>query len=487
MNLSQLRFSDNLDENIETMKRIFQGDNTFICRIVRGQGEPALRCALFFFDGMVESESINTAIVRPVTRWAGGPLPIDELIERVIQIDDCPVDPGVEKLFRAFLYGDTVIFVDGDSRPAVVNTKGFPKRSTEEPDNEKVLRGPREGFTEAFMGNLALIRRRLRTPDLKFTFLQLGTVSHTTAVLCYLDGIADKKVLDELRRRLEHIELDGILDANYLAELIRDNRYSPFPTVGMTERPDITAAKLLEGRVALIVDGTPVALTLPQILHETFQTNDDYYISYLYMNLSRLLRVFGFFLTVTLPGAYLALVTYHPEMIPTRLLYSISAARQDIPFSTLTEAVGTILVFEILKEAGTRTPDTVGQALSIVGGLVLGQAAVEARLVSAPMVIIVAFSGVTALIVPKLRTAALLLRFFLLGCAAVFGIYGLLFGWLLILIHLCSVQSMGIPYLTNLLAREKHSGRDVFLRFPWFAMKPAHRFLAGKNRRGGTS
>ena len=255
----------------------------------------------------------------------------------------------------------------------------------------------------------------------------------------------------------------------------------------MTERPDITAAKLLEGRVALIVDGTPVALTLPQILHETFQTNDDYYISYLYMNLSRLLRVFGFFLTVTLPGAYLALVTYHPEMIPTRLLYSISAARQDIPFSTLTEAIGTILVFEILKEAGTRTPDTVGQALSIVGGLVLGQAAVEARLVSAPMVIIVAFSGITALIVPKLRTAALLLRFFLLACAAVFGIYGLLFGWLFILIHLCAVQSMGIPYLTNLLAREKHSGRDVLLRFPWFAMKPAHRFLAGKNRRGGTS
>jgi spore germination protein KA len=236
--------------------------------------------------------------------------------------------------------------------------------------------------------------------------------------------------------------------------------------------------------VALVVDGTPVVLTLPQILHETFQTNDDYYVSYWYMNLSRLLRVFGFFLTITLPGLYLALLVYHPEMIPTRLLYSISAARQDIPFSTLTEAVGTILVFEILKEAGTRTPDTVGQALSIVGGLVLGQAAVEARLVSAPIVIVVAFSGVTAMIVPKLRTPALLLRFFLLGCAAVLGIYGILFGWALIAAHLCRLQSMGIPYLTNLIAGEKHSRRDVLLRFPWFAMKPSHRFLAGW-RHGG--
>ena len=487
MDLSDLAFSRNLDENIAKMKQLFEGDNTFICRVVRGQGEPALRCALFFFDGMVTSDSINEALVRPLSRWAGGPLPIAELVERVIQIDDCPVDPGMDKLFAAFLYGDTIVLTDGDDRPAVVNTKGFDKRSPEEPDNEKILRGPREGFTEAFMSNLALIRRRLRTPNLKFTFLELGSVSHTTAVLCYLDGIADTRVLSELQRRLQTIPLDAILDTNYLAECIRDNRFSPFPTVGMTERPDIVAAKLLEGRVALVVDGTPVVLTLPQILHETFQTNDDYYISYLYMNLSRLLRVFGFFLTVTLPGLYLAMVVYHPEMIPTRLMYSIAAARQDIPFSTLTEAIGTILVFEILKEAGTRTPNTIGQALSIVGGLVLGQAAVDARLISAPMVIVVAFSGVTAMIVPKLRTPSLLLRFFLLGCAAVFGLYGILLGWALIAAHLCRLQSMGIPYLTNLLAREKHSGRDVLLRFPWFAMKPSRRFLAGRHSKGGNA
>lgn len=479
MDVSQLKFTADLDENIAMMKRIFEGDNTFIVREVQGQGGPRLRCALFFFDGMVESSAINLSLVRPITAWDGGPVSIDQLVHSVIQIDDCPLDPGMDKVFSAFLYGDTVVLVDGDPRPAVVNTKGFAKRSPEEPDNEKVLRGPREGFTEAFMGNLALIRRRLRTPDLKFTFLQVGTVAQTNVVLCYLDGIADQSVLNELRRRVEEVSLDAILDANYLAECIRDDRFSPFPTVGMTERPDIVAAKLLEGRVALVVDGTPVVLTLPQILQETFQTNDDYYVSYLYMNLSRLLRIFGFFLTVTLPGIYLAMVVYHPEMIPTQLLYSIAASRAGIPFSTLTEAIGTILIFEILKEAGTRTPNTIGQALSIVGGLVLGQSAVEARLVSAPMVIIVAFSGVTAMIVPKLRTPALLLRFFLLGTAAVFGIYGIILGWALIIAHLCRLQSMGVAYLTNLLASEKHGGRDVLLRFPWFAMKPSHRFLAG--------
>lgn len=481
MNLSAFRFTTNLDDNIKQMKEQFSHDNTFICRMVQGRGSPALRAALFFFDGMVESSNINESIIKPISLWEGAPLPMESVIDEVLHIDDCPFDPPVDKLVSAFLYGDTMILVDGDSRPAVVNTKGFAKRGPDEPDNEKVLRGPREGFTEAFMGNLALIRRRLRTPDLCFEFSQVGSVSHTTVSICYINGIADQTVLQAVKQRLKQIELDAVLDANYLSELMRDDRFSPFPTTGFTERPDIVAAKLLEGRIAIVVDGTPVVLTVPHILQETFQANDDYYISYLYTNLTRWLRVLGFVLTITLPAIYVALLTWHQEMIPTRLLFSIAASRQGVPFTTFTEAVGILIIFEILKEAGTRTPETIGQALSIVGGLVLGQAAVEARFASAPMVIVIAFSGVTALIVPKLRTATLLLRFFLLICAAILGLYGVLLGLACILAHVCRLTSFGIPYLTNILAGEKHNGQDVLFRFPWFAMKPDKRFLAGWN------
>lgn len=481
MNLSAFQFTTNLDDNIKRMKEQFAHDNTFICRMVQGRGSPALRAALFFFDGMVESSNINESIIKPISLWEGAPLPMDTVIDEVLHIDDCPFDPPVDKLVSAFLYGDTIVLVDGDSRPAVVNTKGFAKRGPDEPDNEKVLRGPREGFTEAFMGNLALIRRRLRTPDLCFEFSQVGSVSHTTVSVCYINGIADQTVLQAVKQRLKQIELDAVLDANYLSELMRDDRFSPFPTTGFTERPDIVAAKLLEGRIAIVVDGTPVVLTVPHILQETFQANDDYYISYLYTNLTRWLRVLGFLLTITLPAIYVALLTWHQEMIPTRLLFSIAASRQGVPFTTFTEAVGILIIFEILKEAGTRTPDTIGQALSIVGGLVLGQAAVDARFASAPMVIVIAFSGVTALIVPKLRTATLLLRFFLLICAAILGLYGILLGLALILAHVCRLTSFGIPYLTNILAAEKHNGQDVLFRFPWFAMKPDRRFLAGWN------
>lgn len=482
MNRSELYFTTDLDANIARMKAFFQHDNTFICRVVRGRGSPGLRVALFFFDGMVNSRTINESLVRPVSLSRCDSMPMDALVREVLHINDCPLDPGMDKLLAAFLYGDTIVLTDGDSRPAVVNTKGFDKRGTQEPDNEKVLRGPREGFTEAFMGNLALIRRRLRTPYLRFEFLQVGSVSNTTVSVCYIDGIADQTVLADVKRRVQAIDLDAVLDANYLCEIIRDDRASPFPTAGFTERPDIVAAKLLEGRIALVVDGTPVVLTVPHILQETFQANDDYYISYLYTNLTRWLRVFGFALTLLLPAVYVALLTWHQEMIPTRLLFSIAASRQGVPFSTFAEAVGTLLVFEILKEAGTRTPDTIGQALSIVGGLVLGQAAVEARFVSAPMVIVIAFSGVTALIVPKLRTVTLVFRFFLLVCAAVLGLYGVLLGLTLLLAHVCGLTSFGIPYLTNVLSAEKRSGRDVVLRFPWFAMKPDRRFLAGWNR-----
>ena len=481
MNLSAFRFTTNLDDNIKQMKEQFSHDNTFICRMVQGRGSPALRAALFFFDGMVESSNINESIIKPISLWEEAPLPMDAVIDEVLHIDDCPFDPPVDKLVSAFLYGDTIVLVDGDSRPAVVNTKGFAKRGPDEPDNEKVLRGPREGFTETFMGNLALIRRRLRTPDLCFEFSQVGSVSHTTVSVCYINGIADQTVLQAVKQRLKQIELDAVLDANYLSELMRDDRFSPFPTTGFTERPDIVAAKLLEGRIAIVVDGTPVVLTVPHILQETFQANDDYYISYLYTNLTRWLRVLGFVLTITLPAIYVALLTWHQEMIPTRLLFSIAASRQGVPFTTFTEAVGILIIFEILKEAGTRTPETIGQALSIVGGLVLGQAAVEARFASAPMVIVIAFSGVTALIVPKLRTATLLLRFFLLICAAILGLYGILLGLACILAHVCRLTSFGIPYLTNILAAEKHNGQDVLFRFPWFAMKPDKRFLAGWN------
>ncbi|MGE4548640.1 MAG: spore germination protein [Intestinibacillus sp.] len=474
-------FSPDLEENISTLQALFQGDNTFITRRVESRDAPHLRCAVFFFDGMVDNQAINESIIRPITEWkSGAPVAAEVLAHRISQINDSRVEPDPSKMFSSFLYGDTVIFTEGDPRPVVVNTKGFALRSTAEPDNERVLQGPREGFTEGFMSNLSRIRRRLRNPHLKFSFLVLGSQTHTTVCLCYLEGVCKESVIKEWKSRLSGYALDGVLDANYLSECIRDSCYSPFPTIGVTERPDVVVARLLEGQVALVVDGTPVVLTAPYILQQCFQANDDYYRNFFYVGLARILRFAGFVLSNCIPAMYVALLLYHQEVLPTRLLFAIAAARQGVPMPTLLETVLVLLIFEVLKEAGTRTPGAFGQTMSIVGGLVLGQAAVSARFVSAPVVIVVAIAGVLGLLTPKLTTAAMVSRFFLLACGAVLGLYGVFFGTALLLAHLSGLTSFGVPYLLNLLPRVSPHLEDAYIRMPWFRMQHSGRFVARK-------
>lgn len=477
--MPKLTLTASLSENIQQMKALFAGDNTFIAR--KTESPEGLQCAVFFLDGMVNNLAINQSIIRPLVACDAPRLSADRLATTVIQINDSRVEPDVTKMLSSLLYGDTVILTEGDARPVVVNTKGFSVRSSSEPDNEKVLRGPREGFTEAFMPNLALIRRRLNDPRLKFSFSRMGSCTHTVVCICYLDGVTDERLVREVRRRLDLCDFDGILDANYLAEWIRDERFSPFPTLGTTERPDVVTARLLEGRLAILVDGSPVALTAPCILQECFQANDDYYLSIEQAGLSRILRVAGFFLSITVPALYVALLYFHPELLPTRLLLAVAAAQKGVPLPPVWEILLLLIVFEVLKEAGTRTPGVIGSTMSIVGGLVLGQAAVSARFISAPAVIIVAVSAVTGLTVPKLQAAALLERFLLLACAAVFGLYGLCLGLSLMVLHLCALLSFGTPYLLNLLPRVTPSREDRWLRAPWFRMRKK-RFLAKKEK-----
>ena len=477
-------FSADLDENVRTLQALFEGDNTFVTRLVESRAAPHLRCAVFFFDGMVKNLAINQSVLRPIADWDGGaPVSAEVLAHRISQVNDSRVEPDPAKMLSSFLYGDTVIFTDGDPRPVVVNTKGFSLRSSGEPDNERVLQGPREGFTEGFMTNLSMIRRRLRTPHLKFTFQTLGSRTHTTVCLCYLDGVCKPSVVKEWEARLSSFTLDSVLDANYLSECVRDSRMSPFPTIGVTERPDVVAARLLEGQVALVVDGTPVVLTAPYILQECFQANDDYYRNFFYVGLARLLRMAGFVISICIPAIYVALLTFHQEILPTRLLFAVAAARQGVPMPTLLETVLLLLVFEILKEAGTRTPGAIGQTMSIVGGLVLGQAAVSARFVSAPVVIVVAMAGVLGLLTPELTTAAMVSRFFLLACGAVLGLYGVFFGMALVLAHLSGLSSFGVPYLLNLLPRVSPHLEDAYVRTPWFKMRESGRFMARKGER----
>lgn len=466
-------WSDSLADNLSRLKELFRDVEILRIRELEGTGNRGLSCFIAYFDGLVDARLIGENIVRPLLE-ARLPLSCDDALDfvqkQVVQVGEVKKAEDTAALIDAITYGETLLFVEGQAGALVLDTKSFHTRSIDEPDNERNLYGPREGFTEALMQNLSLLRRRARTQDFKMRFLSLGRRTKTKICVCYMEGLAKEEILKELFARLEKIDIDGILDTNYVVELIKDAGWTPFRTTGFTERPDVVIAKLLEGRVALLVDGSPLALTLPFLFIENFQSSEDYYTNFLYSSFTRLIRIIGFFLTILVPGLYISIVAFHHEMIPLALFISVSVEQQRVPLPAALEALILILVFDLLKEAGSRMPTNIGQALSIVGALVIGQAAVEASLVAAPMIIVIALTGITGLLVPALNASAIYLRLFLLILSSMFGFFGLLLGLSGILIYLINLRSFGVPQLIQSRNFSSRNLQDSFVRAPWWEM-----------------
>lgn len=473
-------------ENINLIKTIFHNDNTLVTRNIETPSEPTIKYCILYSDGMVNNKLINEDIIKPLLEYRpekreSGLMNI--IANQVTLSNSVEKTADLEKMIQAIIYGDTVLFADGYAEALILNTKGWSMRSTAEPENEKVLKGPREGFTEALLMNLSMLRRRIRTPELKMEYQTFGTKTKTQACLCYMEGLVNTEVLDELKRRLNTFTIDGTLDVNYIAEFIRDAPYSPIKTVGSTERPDVVVAKLLEGRVALLLDGTPVAITLPYLFIEHFQSDEDYYINFYFSSIGRMLRLAAFFVSTSVPAIYVALTTFHQEMLPTSLVISISQARQGVPFPTVLEMILMLVVFEMLRESGARMPGMMGQALSIVGALVIGQAAVSAKIVSAPMIIVVAITGICGLMVPHIKGASIIIRFVLLGLSSIMGLYGYMFGILALLMHLFSVTSFGIPIMSGIYTNGPQDRKDIMIRAPWWKMQKRPKYLSPNTTR----
>lgn len=470
-----------LDKNIATLKQLFTDVDILKLRYIQNTHTPQLKYCIAYCDGVVNSAIINDSIMKPLqlsdAAQPGQGL-IDTLMNQVLQINEAEKTNRLQDIIEAVTYGDTILFAEGAAQAIILNTKSFALRAVGEPDSEKTLSGPREGFTESLLSNLSLLRRKIRSHELKMHFLNLGRRTRTTACVCYIDSIANKQVLAELYRRLETIDIDGVLDTNYITELIKDARWSPFRTTGYTERPDTVTGKLLEGRIALFLDGTPVVLTVPYLFIENLQSNEDYYLNFYYASFSRLMRILGFILTVCVPGLYIGIVAFHHELMPTSLLISIASERQTVPLPATLEAFLMLIVFDILKETGIRMPSNVGQALSIVGALVIGQAAVEAKLVAAPMIIVVAITGITSLLVPKLNAPVIYIRFFLLLLASCFGLYGMFLGMAAVFAHMLNLFSFGIPQFSFSGNLRFQDLKDVPVRSAWSFMHTRPEMIA---------
>ncbi len=478
--------SINLEENIRKFHKIFGTDTTIKFRNFENQKNPKIKCCILFVDGMIDNVLVNQHIIEPIMlnqQLRDKENLLEAFENKVLFTNEIIKSNQIETLLPELLSGNTILLIDGCACALSLSTRGWSVRSIAEPTAEKVLSGPREGFTEAIILNLSMIRRKICNSNLKFEFMSLGEQTQTKVALCYIEGIANAGVLKEIKKRLDSISIDGILDTNYIEELIKDAPHSPFKTTGSTERPDIVAAKLLEGRVALIVDGTPVALTAPFFFIEYFQSNDDYYSNFYVGTFGRWLRILGFFATLSLPAIYLALVTFHPDLLPTRFLLNLSESRLELPFPTLLEMILLIFSFELILESGAKVPANFGQTLSILGGLVLGQAAVDAKLVSLPVVIIIAFTGVTGIMIPHLKSPSILFRILWLILASILGFPGYILGIIGVMIHLCSIRTFGFPYLSSLSISFAQKCQDTFIRSPWYKMKLRPSYISPYNRK----
>lgn len=477
--------TSNLKHNLDAVQDTLGKSPDVVIRRFTIGSRNGPEAAVVFIDGLVDAQRILTGILRPlihdqrreeVERYTP-----DYIRDHVVTVGEVKTAKELREVTDGALSGDTALLINGRSEALIFSTRQITSRGVEEPTTELTVRGPKEGFTETLRTNTALLRRRIRHPNLTFDVMRVGVQTRTDVCVAYLKGITGEPLVNEIKERLRRIETDAILDSGYIEEFIEDAPMSPFTTVGNSERPDVIAGKILEGRAAILVDGSPFVLTVPMLFWEGFQSPNDYYEHGYYPSLIRWVRLAAFILTVISPAAYVALTSFHPELLPTPLLITMAAATEGAPFPSAVEVLGMGLVFEVLREAGVRMPRAIGQAVSIVGALVIGQATVSAGLVGAPVVIVVAITAVASFVVPAQAGVSTILRTTLTVFAAVLGAYGIAIGLLVVLVHLCSLRSFGVPYLSPIAPLSPGDLKDVPMRAPLWDMFERPRLIGWRN------
>lgn len=471
-----LMISDNLDDNEAAMNQHFSKCYDLVVRRLHIFG--SVSGMVVFLKVLIDKQLWDDGFLNPLMQQEAIPLDepsqiYEQLKFKFSSIVQPTVISTVNEAVQRVVRGETILFIENSIQAFSFELKDKLNRPLEEPSTEAVIRGPRYGFIEKIDINLALIRHRLHTPRLKTEKLKAGKISQTDIVIVYLENIAKQSVVDELKRRISGIDMDSVLESGYIEELISDHTYSPFPVIQATQRPDLVSGSLIEGKVAVFTDGSPMVLVLPITFWFGFQTAEDYYMKFIFATTLRWLRYFFAFLALALPSIFIAVTTFHQEMIPTSLTLSLAAAREVVPFPAIVEALIMEVTFEALREAGIRLPRPVGQTISIVGALVIGQAAVQAGIISATIIIVVSVTGIASFLVPNpgMSQAISIIRFPLMLLAAAFGLYGVGVGMLALLIHLVNLRSFGVPYMTPVAPFNLSGLADVLVRAPWTFMR----------------
>ena len=449
--------------------------------------------SLFYIESLIDKQQFSAGILAPIEKLKikqnKTQIPAKQLKQtiktEVVCISSMKECEDVDEIVKNILSGHVeIVFEDGSLSCPVF---GAEKRGIEEPPNSKVIKGPREGFVEDIFTNLGLIRKRLKTTDLKIIDLFVGRRSSTQISLLYLDGIAKPEIIKQVQAKIQKIDIDAIIDSYYIESFLEENEFKFFRHVGNTEKPDIFCAKILEGRVGILVDGSPVALTVPFILFEDVQSAEDYYTVPTMATFTRVIRFIGLIFSILIPAIYVALQSYNYRILPINFLINLLSSTESLSVSPLIEILIVLFLFEVITEASVRMPNPLGMALSIIGALALGNTAVEAGIISPPSIVIVAISSVAIYIIPDQISETRVLRIVFTVLGGVIGLYGVVVSLIILTTFLCSVESFGVPYMAPLAPSIKQDKKDSFSKQPIQYMKKRPVFFADKNktRQGG--
>lgn len=473
-----MTLSKNISENLDKLQAFFGESPDIIFREFK-LGLNEIPCAIIYVDGATDSQIINNHILKSfmyeiTILEENRSRPIDNnqafegIKQHIVSVGEIEDIDNLDDAMYSILSGDIIIIVDGFDEFIGVGAKNWPNRGITEPEGEVTIRGPREGFSEILRFNTALLRRQCKDPNLVIKGTQVGKRSKTNIAYAYIRDIVNPALVDEVERRLSTIDIDAIIDSGQLEQLIQDNYLTPFPQIQATERPDKAIANILEGRIAIIVDNSPFVLIVPATFQQFFQSPDDYSERWMFSSAIRLLRWVASLFAILTSGIYIAIASFHPGFIPTDLAISIAASRVSVPFPVFIEAILMEVTLELLREAGARLPNPIGSTISIVGGLIIGDASVKAGIVSPIMVIIVAITAISSFVIPtySLSISIRMLRFPIMLLGATLGLYGVVIGFIFITTHLVTLKSFGVNYFTPQAPMITSEWRDFWVRLP---------------------
>ena len=466
------KVSANLRENEKYLRSRLENCSDILIRPMRLGDKHKVDCLMVYIEVAVSNMMLDDSALGKMINhfWEISPEDIQEFVRHnSLGIADVKKLENLDESIDAMLAGNAVFFIDGYDKAMKISSKGYPSTGVMEAESEKVLRGSREGFSDSVKSNSALIRKRLRDTRLKVEEYKIGVRSHTLTQVLYMDDLVHEGLLEEVKERLEEFQIDGILDSGMLEQLTEDVWYSPFPQYQTTERPDRAVQEILKGKVVILCDNSPEALILPGNFSSFMESSEDWYHRFEMASFLRILRYLAVIMATVLPGLYLAVIRFHTQILPSALILSFAEAREGVPFSSVVELIFLELAFELIREAGVRVPGSLGNAIGIVGGLVIGQAAVEANLVSPIVVMIVALTALGSMTVPNEEFAAAfrLVKYGFLILGGYLGIYGIVLGVYLVIGHLAGLISFGIPYLVPFIKKEQKGSRgEGVLRVP---------------------